>query len=182
MNDTLTPSEKAALSEFTDNIFNENADRENISAYVSAKDKYADVHSSASSLLIVGFIGLIILVLDLTGIYRFPFSGTSRILFLGTMGIVFVLFLISGIVSLRKAKALSAMISRETDLEKEITAYITEKLNLSPADGSIDENASDEEKYLARTEYIQGMVKNVYPDADEAFIEHIIEKAYDDIF
>ncbi len=182
LNDTLTPSEKAALSEFTDNIFNEDTDRENISAYVSAKDKYADVHSSASSLLIVGFIGLIILVLDLTGIYRFPFSGTSRILFLGTMGIVFVLFLISGIVSLRKAKALSAMILHETDLEKEITAYITEKLNLSPADGSIDENASDEEKYLARTEYIQGMVKNVYPDADEAFIEHIIEKAYDDIF
>lgn len=182
LNASLTPTEKAALSKFTDNFFDKNTDSDKASVYVSAKDKYSDVHSSGSSLLIVGFIGLIILVLDLTGIYRFPFSGTSRILFLGTMGIVFILFLVSGIVSLRKAKALSSMISRETDLEKEIMAYITEKLDLSPAGNSIDENASDEEKYLVRVEYIKGMVKKAYPDVDEAFIEHIVEMIYDDIF
>ena len=182
LNSTLTPTQKAALSKFTDNLFDESDESEAPSVYVSAKDKYTDVHSSASSLLIVGFIGLIILILDLTGIYKFPFSGTTRILFLVTMGIVFVLFLVSGIISLKKAKALSDMISDEADIENEIMSYITEKLDLSPADSGIYENTSDEEKYLARTEYIQGMIKKVYPDIDEAFIEHIVEKVYDDIF
>lgn len=178
----LTPTEKAALSKFTDELFEEAANEEAPAAYVSAKDKYTDVHSSASSLLIVGFIGLIILVLDLTGIYRFPFSGSSRIIFLVTMGTVFVLFLVSGIISLRKAKAISAIINDEANMEKEIIEYITENLDLSPADNGLDENASDEEKYLARTEYVQGMVKEKYPEIDASFIEHIVEKAYDDIF
>lgn len=178
----LTPTERVALSKFTDELFDEETDDKAPAVYVSAKDKYTDVHSSASSLLIVGFIGLIILILDLAGIYRFPFSGASRIIFLVTMGVVFVLFLVSGIISLRKAKTLSSMINDEADIEKEIISYITEKLDLSPADKGFDENASDEEKYLARTEYIQGMVKEKYPETDEAFIEHIVEKAYDDIF
>lgn len=182
LNDTLTPTQKDALSKFTDKLFDEVTDKEASSVYVSAKDKYADVHSSASSLLVVGFIGLIVLILDLTGVYRFPFSGMSRILFLGTMSVVFILFLVSGIISLRKAKALSAIISDEADVEKEIMSYITEKLDLSPVYGIVDENASDEEKYLARTEYIQNLVKDAYPDTDEAFIEHIVEKTYDDIF
>lgn len=178
----LTPTERVALSKFTDELFDEETGDEAPAVYVSAKDKYTDVHSSASSLLIVGFIGLIILILDLAGIYRFPFSGASRIIFLVTMGVVFVLFLVSGIISLRKAKTLSSMINDEADIEKEIISYITEKLDLSPADKGFDENASDEEKYLARTEYIQGIVKEKYPETDEAFIEHIVEKAYDDIF
>lgn len=182
LNVELTPTERVALSKFTDELFDKESDNEPTSVYISAKDKYTDVHSSASSLLIVGFIGLIILILDLTGIYRFPFTGTSRILFLGTLGFVFILFLVSGIISLRKAKALSAMINDEADIEKEIMSFITEKLDLSAADSSFDENTSDEEKYLARTEYIQGMVKEKYSETDDAFIEHIVEKAYDDIF
>lgn len=182
LNVELTPTERVALSKFTDELFDKESDNEPTSVYISAKDKYTDVHSSASSLLIVGFIGLIILILDLTGIYRFPFTGTSRILFLGTLGFVFILFLVSGIISLRKAKALSAMINDEADIEKEIMSFITEKLDLSAADRSFDENTSDEEKYLARTEYIQGMVKEKYSETDDAFIEHIVEKAYDDIF
>ena len=98
------------------------------------------------------------------------------------MGAVFVLFLILGIVSLRKAKALAAKIKDEADIEKEILEYISEKLDLSAADTGLSENASDEERYLVRTEYIQDMVKEKYPETDEAFIEHIVEKAYDDIF
>ena len=73
LNSELTPTERVALSKFTEEIFDEEEDVEAPAAYVSAKDRYADVHSSASSLLIVGFIGLIILILDLTGIFRFPF-------------------------------------------------------------------------------------------------------------
>lgn len=182
LNVELTPTERVALSKFTNSLMGEEHDSDTSAVYVSAKDKYTDVHSSASSLLIVGFIGLIILILDLTGIYRFPFSGTSRVLFLGTMGFVFVLFLISGIMSLKKAKALSAMITDEADMEKEIKTFISEKLDLTCADIETDDDSSDEEKYLARTEYIAAKVKEKYPEADDAFIEHIVEDVYDDIF
>lgn len=178
----FSPLEKVEISKIADNIISEEEDIDTPKTYISAEEKYANVNSSAASLLIVGFIGLIVMVLDITGIYRFPFSGASRILFLGTMGFLFVLFVIMGILSFRNAKKLEKKIKEEDSLQEKIQTYITDELDLTSFDESLNDNTDPEEKYLERTEYIQSKVKESFPDTDDSFIEYIIEGLYDTLY
>lgn len=178
----MTADQRAALLKLTDDIIADESRAESSHSYVSAQEKYANVSSSAVSLLIVGIIGLIILLTDVTGIYQFPFSGSSRILFIFTMGLLFVVFVIAGIISLRNARKLSKDIVHEDNVQENIRAYITGELDLSHADDAIDADTPPEEKYLVRTGYITTMVKQKFPSADEAFIDHIAESMYDSLF
>lgn len=178
----FTPTEKVAISKITDKIISTEAAAPAPASYVSAEEKYANVNSSAASLLIVGFIGLVIILLDITKIYRFPFSGASRILFLGTMGFLFVLFLIMGILSFKNAKKLSRKIKEEDKLQEKIRTYILEQLDISPADNSLNNDNTPEEKYLIRTGYISSMVIQQFPKADSSFIDYIVEELYDELY
>lgn len=151
-------------------------------AYVSSKDKYVDVNSSGYSLIIVAILGLALLLIDVTGIYKFPFSGVSRVIFFGTMGVMFVGFMVMGILSLKKAKTLLANADVEKEKEQEIKDFIRNDLNLDSLENGMDSDITDEEKYLIRTAHISAAVKTKYSDAEDSFIEHIVEEVYDEIF
>lgn len=179
----ISKSEKNELENIVSELINEKKlKRENSKSYVSAETKYEDVNSSAVSLLFVGVLGLIILFLDITNVYHFPFSGASRILFLVTMGVLFVVFFISGIMSIKKAKKLALEIQSEDNLQDEISSFISKELDLSAAEELFDADSTPEIKCLARTEYIATKVIEAYPDADPAFIDYIIENLYDSLY
>lgn len=178
----LTPTEKVALSRIIDSFAGTLDDDEAPKSYVSAEEKYANVNSSAISLLVVGFLGLAIILIDISGIYRFPFSGITRILFLGTLGLLFIIFVIMGIVSFKNAKKLAKQIKIEDNTQAEIRKYITDELNLASPDLTFDDRTSSEEKCLIRTEYITNRVKEKFPKADISFIDYIVEDLYDKLY
>lgn len=177
----LTPTQKVELSRITDSYIADNTS-DSPKAYVSAKDKYTDVNSSAISLLVVGFLGLAILLTDILGIYHFPFHGITRILFLGTLGTLFIVFLFMGIVSLRNAGKLAKQIKVEDNIHEKIKDYIMQDLDLTIPDAEFDADITSEEKYLIRVEYITDKVKSAFPEADSAFIDYIVEELYETIY
>lgn len=179
----LLPAEALSLSEILENIVKTNISNiPESKAYVSAEDKYNDVKSSASSLLIVGSIGIIVLALELLGVFSFPMIGVSRTLFFVTMTFIFVVFIILGIVSYRKAKTISGNIEKEENLEEKIVDYITDELDLLPIEDSFEESTPNEVKCIARSEFITSKVLEKFPEASNAFVEHIVEGLYEDLY
>lgn len=179
----LLPSEAHALSDKLDKLVKSTIDTDTSSkAYVSAKDKYTDVKSSAGSFLFVGFLGLIILILDIVGVFNFPIAGASRVLFFVCMTAIFLIFIVLGLFSYKKAKVLSSEINNEEKLEDDIVSYITDELDLNPVENVFEEDTPSEVKCLTRTEYIVRMTLEKFPETKESFIEHIVEELYEDLY
>ena len=126
--------------------------------YESKKDKYEDETSSAATLLGIGIVGAAALILYWCGILPLPLSGPTRYTFSIVMGLMFVIFIILGIDSRRRAARFKSEMKAEAGQAKKIDAWIKEHLNAS----LIDEHCvligvvSETEKYMVR---MDGMKK-----------------------
>ena len=72
--------------------------------YMDSAERAEENRSSAWTLFIVGGVGLVILVLGFFGIIPFPISGFSKYMFYGVMAVLFIIFLVAGIISMKKSK------------------------------------------------------------------------------
>lgn len=180
----LTENEQDILNETIDSLADDVKSEmsSSTSQYVSAEDKFTNVRSSATSLLTVGIIGFVILLLDIVGVYTFPFSGTSRWLFMITMSFMFVVFIVSGTISFINSKKLKKQIDVEDNFKEDIEKYILEELDLTPADAKFTVDTSLEEKCLFRSGYICIKVLEKFPNADKLFVEHFVGEIYDSIY
>ncbi len=180
----LTENEKSILNKTINSITDDVASSmiSSTPQYVSAEDKYTNVRSSATSLLSVGILGLVILLLDFIGVYSFPLSGTTRFLFMLTMSLLFVIFIISGTISFINSKKLKKEIDVEENIKEDIKKYILEELDLSPADAKFTDETSPEEKCLFRSGYICIKLSEKFPNSDKLLIENFVEEIYDDIY
>ena len=120
--------------------------------YVKKSDKYEDVRSSAFTMLIVGMLGIIFVVLTITQVIKIPFNPTTAWLFYGIMGIVFVAFVVGGLVSFSRAKKLQAEAEIEDAKIDEINAWAKENLSQTTVDSGLDLNESVEILYFSRSE------------------------------
>lgn len=154
------------------------------SRFVSAEEKYKDNLNSAFSLLFVGIVGLAFIILLNLGIIPLGISKNTLLLSTIVLGAVFVIFIIVGIKSYIDSKKIKSNISQEEDNKLDIALYLTDNLSKDDVDNSIDgiDELSDEELYIARTEYMENFLKSKFEDADEALIETLIEDIYDEIF
>ena len=75
-----------SLYEFTDN---------KVSSFVRLSDKYQDITSSASTMLLVGIIGILFMILVLADIIPLPLNSSTAWLFDSVMGGIFIIFIIS---------------------------------------------------------------------------------------
>lgn len=156
-----------------------------IRAYESVAAKAEDNRSSAYTLLFVGGIGMIVLILVITGIIPTPFTFKSMIMTYLVMGILFLVFLIMGGVSLKTSKALSKTAEKESNIAKEIKEWCSKNISTEEIDKAIindDEELTDELKYFKRCEKLKEIIHNQFMNLDEDFVEHLIDDNYDSIF
>lgn len=154
-------------------------------AYVNKQDKYEDVHSSGTSLLFVSITGTILLILE--GIGVLPqlqwASDFSKYLFFTVMGLMFIIFFVIGIKSLKQAKTLSYESAEEQLKEDAILEYISKEIKAEQVDAAVLGNETDSnEYYFLRTEYLSKILQENFPESDVALINHLVEKVYDDLF
>ena len=150
--------------------------------YVKKSDKYEDVRSSAFTMLIVGMLGIIFVVLTITQVIKIPFNPTTAWLFYGIMGIVFVAFVVGGLVSFSRAKKLQAEAEIEDAKIDEINAWAKENLSQTTVDSGLDLNESVEILYFSRSEKIKNTLMLQFEDVDEGLIDLLTESIYTKIY
>lgn len=155
------------------------------SPYENKKDKYSENKSASYILTIAGAIGAIILILNGFNVIHLPLNGFSEILLNVVMGLLFFIFLLTGIKGFMKLKKISV----EVDEEKENTDKLLEYLKAENDKGSFkvevgegEEEMSVEEASLLKSDKAVSMAMEQFPDFKENFCFYVVDRYYSEIF
>ena len=150
--------------------------------YVKKSDKYDDVRSSAFTMLIVGMLGVIFTILSLTKVINLPFAESTAWLFYTIMSVVFIAFVVAGIVSYIKANKLKDEAEIEDAKIDEINAWAKDNLTQNYIDLGLDLNESVEILYFSRAEKIKSTLMHQFEDVDEGLIDLLTESIYTKVY
>ncbi len=153
--------------------------------YMDSAERAEDNRSSAWTLLVVGFIGLIVLVLGLLGVIPLPIRGFRKYMFCGVMSVLFVVFIIAGFISMKKSKMYSAEASVEKDKKQQIINWCVENQIAQRIDESLTNetlDASSEEIYFKRAERLRYLVCNEFQSMSIDFLNDVVDDIYDTLF
>ena len=99
------------------------------------------------------------------------------------MGVLFILFIIMGIVALRNSRILRRKAHKENNLTAEIKKWCIENLYEEEIDRLLDiEQQSVELKYFQRFDYVKSTIQNQFMNLDEDYLDRLIEEIYSEIF
>lgn len=146
--------------------------------YKSVAEKYNDYLGTGILNTAIGIICDIGLFMDILPV---EFKGISNIFALGGMGIVFNLFLISGIWYLIKARKVHPEIAKEKQLTEDILNYIKDNFNKEYFDEKLN-NADENNIYFERIKLINTAITNKFDNLDENYLDNLIETIYEDLF
>ena len=151
--------------------------------YISAESKYKDNLDSAISLLIVGILGITVIVLINLNVINLNLQSTTKLLMTISMGLLFLMFVIFGIKSIIISKKFKSNISTEENTLEEIRTYLIKNIDIKNVDSNLDisDDTTDEELYIYRTNYMTELLVSQFPDANESFINEIIDTTYDEV-
>lgn len=151
--------------------------------YISAESKYKDNLDSAISLLIVGILGITVIVLINLNVINLNLQSTTKLLMTISMGLLFLMFVIFGIKSIITSKKFKSNISTEENILEEIRTYLIKNIDIKNVDSNLDisDDTTDEELYIYRTNYMTELLVSQFPDANESFINEIIDTTYDEL-
>ena len=140
-----------------------------------------DFKSGGLSLLFVGGIGLIFVLLVLFDVIPLYMNLFSKYLIIGVMGALFILFIVMGFLSVKSYKKFEIKASEEDNLTKNLTSWCMNNLKQEIIDTDIEE-ASEELLYFQRTEKMKEMISNKFMNLDAAFLDSFIDDIYPEIF
>lgn len=143
--------------------------------YQDNSQRASENRSAAWALLILGTVGLVILVLGVTGVI--PTKLANSYLFCGVMGAIFILFLVAGVISMRNAKIFAGKAESENSLKSTLLEWCGEKLRAEEIDREIgaDDSDSAEELYFKRFEYIRARLNHQFVNLNQGFLEKFID-------
>ena len=149
--------------------------------YVESSQKAQDFKSGGLSLLFVGGIGLIFIILIIVGIIPLHMNIFSKYLVLGVMGTLFILFIVMGFLSVKSYKKFEIKASEEDNLTKNLLAWCKDNLTKELIDADLEET-EEELLYFGRTEKMKELISNKFMNLDAAFLDSFIDDIYPDIF
>lgn len=154
--------------------------------YRNSAERAEDNKSSAWTLLSVGVIGIILLVLVMTGVIPLYFYGITKYLAFGVMSAMFILFIVMGTVSLRNSKIFEKKAESETTLSDTMKDWCLKNLKAEELDEKIFGEHADELtpeiKYFKRNEELKMLLTEKFMNLDEGFLEDFVDHIYEDIF
>ena len=110
-------------------------------------------------------------------------SLTGKYMFTGVMGVLFVLFMIMGVVSLRNSRILTGKAHKEKNLTIEIKKWCVTNMEREKIDQELELSGVQEElKYFQRIDCMKQMIVRQFMNLDEAYLDRLIEEVYPEIF
>lgn len=154
--------------------------------YRDNAERASENRSSAWVLLAVGSLGIVVLLLGITGVIPMHFSNAY--LFYGVMAAVFILFLVAGIVSMKNALKFEKSAESENSVKTALLEWCRQNLRGEELDRQIalEEGISNSEKpfieegaqeilYFRRFEAIKAKLNHQFLNLDQGFLEKLID-------
>lgn len=147
-------------------------------AYLDSAKKAEDNRSSAWTLLLVGGLGMLFLILGITGVL--PFKVGNPYMFYGVMSAIFILFIVMGFVSMKNAKFFAKNAESETNLKNTLLDWCKENLKAEEIDAKVNTvGIGYEELCLRRYEFIKYRINHQFMNLDQNFLDRLID---DDVY
>lgn len=151
--------------------------------YMNNEEKAEDSRTSAYALLGVGSVGFVIVILFFLDIVEMHMSLTGKYMITGVMGVLFVLFIVMGIVSLKNSRILTKKAYKENNLTVEIKKWCITYMDKDSMDRELGLSDQQEElKYFQRIDHMKRMISRQFMNLDEAYLDRLIEEVYPEIF
>ena len=151
--------------------------------YMNSALQAEENRSSAWTLLVIGGLGILGIILCITGII--PLRIGNPYMFYGVMSAVFLLFVVMGAVSMKNAKIFAKKAESENSLRDSLLKWSSENLTIEKIDAQIEntEELSEEILYFKRYEIIKKMMNHQFMNLDQGFLEKLIDdEVYDLVF
>ena len=149
--------------------------------YVESSKKAQEFKSGGVSLLFVGGLGFVFVVLVILGIIPLHMNIFSKYLVIGVMGTLFLLFIVTGFLSVKSYKKFEIRASEEDNLTKNLTTWCNEHLTKELIDSDL-EDAAEELLYFVRTEKMKELISEKFMNLDAAFLDSFIDDLYPELF
>lgn len=150
--------------------------------YQDSAERADENRSSAWVLLIVGALGLTAVVLGAAGVLPIRFGNSY--LFYGGMGAVFILFLVSGAMSMKSARIFAKKAESENSLKSTLQEWCAENLRGDQIDLEIGAGEDSAEiLYFRRVTYIKERLNHQFVNLDQDFLDKFIDDCvYETVF
>ena len=152
--------------------------------YEKSNDRYKDNFSTAVTFLVCGIAGLVVVILNDTGILNFfSLKNASGILMSCVLGGMFIAFIIVGILSFKASRK----DKKDAKIEKDNTIKVMEWLKDNAPAQLIEESyagdgLSEEMKYFERSDFLKKSIKNEFPDFSDDYIQDVTDQYIDELF
>lgn len=158
--------------------------KDDVKVYQDKKAKAEDYKSSAYTLLLVGVVGLVALILMISGALPFRFAGASRYITYGVMGVLFVIFIMLGFSSFKSSKKYAKEATDEDELTRRVKAWVEEQLTAESIKNRVwfEGGTSDEEKYFQYFEIIKTAVTQEFGSLNASYLDALCEELYAELF
>lgn len=150
--------------------------------YVSNAAKKEDMKSTAYTFTFVGILGIVFLILFACGVLPVHIADYTKIMLCVVMGVMFVIFLFIGIRSFGQLSNLQDAAEKEASQSSEITEWFCNTYTAASIDASLNTSQPEEMLYFARYEAMKKLLLDQYPTLEEAFLDHMIETLYTELF
>ncbi len=145
-------------------------------------EKAKDLKSSGYTLVLVGGIGLIAMILVLTGVIPLEVSGAFGIVTKIVMTFLFTLFFVLGVRALLRSKTVAQDAIRETGKRAEIKKWFTETYDAASVDSELEGEIEGSDIYFERTDIIRKKISERFMDVEESLMSQLIEELYTEYF
>lgn len=150
--------------------------------YRPLEDKANDLRTSGYTLLIVGAVGVAVLLLIAAGVFPVGMAGIMKYISYAVMGTLFIVFVVSGVHSLIKAKNVAEDAVRENEKRDEIMEWFINEYDGDKIDAAVNSDAGDNDLYYDRVDFMKDRINERFMDLDEGFTADMIERIYTELF
>ncbi len=154
--------------------------------FVKASEKAENYRSSAYALLFAGVLGIIAIILILTGIIPVSLAPNIRMISFITMLVMFCIFIAIGIKSFVDSRKYASMASAEEQKTEDILKFFLGQYtreSLDTAAGLAQNNELAEEvRYFKRIEFMNQKLREQFGDIEPSFLEKTIDDLYTEIY
>lgn len=152
--------------------------------FQEASQKAENFRSGAYTLLAVGVIGLILVVLLLTGILPLSMNLFSKITTGIVMGGLFIVFIVMGISSFKSYEKQASEAVKESALKEELLRYCRENLSAAEMDSALEISGEEDggEAYFKRSAEIKRRISENFLNLNEDYLDHFVDEVYGQIY
>ncbi len=149
------------------------------SVYVKKADQFKDLRSTGHLFIAVGIVGLVVLLLNILGVLSFYQGYFSWII----MGVLFTIFLLIGLGTLKHSKQVEGQISEENTLTDAINEWLEKTITQEVLDSVVDSHEVDEINYFKQTEFIKKRILEEFDkDLNDSYVDLLVEEFYNSHF